>query len=89
MSARSDLGARLCGQAYISHTPQELQNAELMYGFTSLKSPADAALIKRAGSIGCPRLCLGQRSVQVLHWQQIDAARFKSIAEVLLFFMTI
>ena len=45
-----------------------------MYGFTSLKSPADAALIKRAGSIGCPRLCLGQRSVQVLHWQQIDAA---------------
>ena len=85
ISARRLLGARLCGHEYISHTPQELQKEASIYGFRSLKSLFDAALI----NIGCPRLCLGHKSVQVLHWQQIDAARFKSMEEVRCFFATI
>ena len=89
ISARRLLGARLCGHEYISHTPQELQKEASIYGFRSLKSLFDAALINFAGSIGCPRLCLGHKSVQVLHWQQIDAARFKSMEEVRCFFATI
>ena len=62
----SVLGDKPCPHEYISHNPHPQQKAVFSIGSTSLTVPLLTECINLSGAIGCPKRCLGHKSVHIL-----------------------